>query len=150
MKCGIYIAENWSQIKAWVDQLEDDGVIVSNLKSAFALPEAQLQLVNLIIYENALKIQKQLQSHGETVVAQLDVLTKFKEALYGIEAAEKLQKVLEKNPDLEFVMSNPAEFLYAPITSCEVERLFSLLKQKLDDCQNILMENVQKYLFMRL
>ena len=41
-------------------------------------------------------------------------------------------------------------FLYAPKTSCEVERLFSLLKQKLDSCQNILMKNAPKYLFMRL
>ena len=69
-----------------------------------ALPEAQLHLVNLIISENTLKIQKQFQSHGETISVQLNALKKFKEALFGTEAADNLQKVLENNPDLEFVV----------------------------------------------
>ena len=76
--------------------LKDDGVIVSILMSAFALPEAQLLLFNLIVCENALKIQKQFQSHSETISVQQNTVKKFREALFGTDSADKLQKDSQK------------------------------------------------------
>ena len=78
------------------------------------------------------------------------LLIKFEEALYGTSALEKWQSVLAKNPDLNFIRDNCAVFLYGPLTSCAVERLFSILKSKLDNYTNMKSETIYKHLFMQI
>ena len=150
IRCGVYIAEKFALIKEWVDNLPDDGIIISSLKSAFANSAEQTQLVNLLVYEIAIKLQVEMQAQGQTVISQLHTLGKFKEAIFSTDATDKFIAVLTKNPDLEFVTTHPALFAYVPLTSCEVERLFSLLKINLENCRNIKLETVQKLLFMRI
>ena len=101
-------------------------------------------------YEQALQIQIELQATGSTVLAQFEQLIKFEEALYGTSALEKWQSFLAKNQDLNFIRDNCAVFLYGPLTSCAVERLFSILKSKLDNCTNVKSETIYKHLFMRI
>ncbi len=50
--------------------------------------------------------------------------------MFGTDTEEKLNTVMGKNPDLKVLRDNLASFLFAPITSCEVERVFSAMKAK--------------------
>ena len=100
--------------------------------------------------EQALQIQIEFEATGSIVLAQFEKLIKFEDALYGISALGKWQSVLAKNPDLNFIRDNCAVFLYGPLTTCAVERLFSILKSKLDNCTNITNQTIYLHLFMRM
>ena len=107
MRCGIHIAKNFEAIRDWVNDLEEDGLIVHNVREAFQAENLQFELVNLMAYEQALQIQVELQATGSTV---FEKLIKFEEALYGTSALEKWQSVLAKNPDLKFIRDICAVF----------------------------------------
>ena len=100
--------------------------------------------------EKALEMEKELQTQGLTLAQQFTLLDDFKGAVFGTEAEEKFNSVIQKNPDLQYLRENLASLLYAPITSCEIERLFSVMKVKEVNSANISSENLQKLLFIRL
>ena len=86
---------------------------------------------------------------------QLKVLDDVKSKLSGY-SLEKLDKSLMKNPDLEKFTSktNSLQFRvkisHSPLTSCEIERSFSLYKNILADKRyNLLEENIEKFLIMQ-
>ena len=110
MQCGIYIAKNFEAIQDRVNDLEEDRLIVQNVREAFQAENLQFELVNLMSYEQALQIQIELQATASTVLAQFEQLIKFEEALYGTSALEKWQSVLAKKPDLSFIRDNCAVF----------------------------------------
>ena len=55
-----------------------------------------------------------------------------------------------KNRDLIVLREKLAAPLFVPITSCELERLFSVMKAKEVNSGKISSENLQKMLFLRL
>ena len=150
VKCGIFVAKNWDKMCEWVLSLDDEGMIVENVKTAFRDPEAQAELSNLLSLEKALEMQKELQTQGLTLAEQFTLLDDFKGAVFGTEAEEKFNSVIQKNPDLQYLRENLASRLSAPITSCEIERLFSVMKVKEVNSANISSENLQKLFFIRL
>ena len=97
MRCGIYFAKFFEAIRVWVNDLEEDGLIVQNAREAFHSENLQFKnILNLMAYEQAMQIQIELQATGSTVLAQFEKLIKFEEALYGTSALEKWQSVLAK------------------------------------------------------
>ena len=151
VKCGNFVAKKWDKICEWVLSLDDEGMIVKNVKTAFRDPEAQAELSNLLSLEKALEMQKELQTQGLTLAQQFTLLDDFKEAVFDSEAVqEKFNSVIQKDPDLQYLRENLASLLFAPITSCEIERLFSVMKVKEVNSANISSENLQKLLFIRL
>ena len=142
--------KNWDKIREWVLSLDDEGMIVENVKTAFREPEAQGELSNLLSLEKALEMQKVLQTQGLTLAQQFTLLDDFKGAVFGTEGEEKFKSVIQKNPDLQYLREHLASLLYAPITSSEIERLFSVMKVKEVNSANISSENLQKLLFIRL
>ena len=104
-------------------------MIVENVKTAFRDPEAQAELSNLLSLEKALEKQKKLQTQGLTLAQQFTLLDDFKGAVFGTQAEEKFNSVIRKNSDLQYLREYLASLLYAPITSCEIERLFSVTQR---------------------
>ena len=133
-----FCRKNWDKICEWVLSLDDEGMIVENVKTAFRDPETQAELSNLLSLEKALEMQKELQTQRLTLVQQFTtLLEEFKGAVFGTEAEEKFNSVVQKNPDLQYLREHLASLLYAPITSCEIERLFSVMKVKEVNSANI-------------
>jgi hypothetical protein len=75
-------------------------------------------------------------------------------------ALEKLQKVIGKNSDLKTVaaksrgqnIEEPADiqtYMYAPCTSVDVERFFSVLHAFILDRPHILEETINKLMFIK-
>ena len=94
--------------------------------------------------------QKKLQKQGLLVSEQLKILSEFEEKIFGTDAACKLASTLEKNPALKIIKENNAKYLYAPLTSCAIERLFSLVRSKQLNSSKILIKNMENLLFMRI
>ena len=79
MKCGIHIIKNFEKKLKWVADLDDDGLLVTNFKSAFANAAAaaeEEELVWLVPSEEAGVIQKKLQKQDRVVSEQLKILWK--------------------------------------------------------------------------
>lgn len=93
---------------------------------------------------------KSLESQGMKKSEQMDVLNETKSKLKD-EALAKLNRSLEKSPDIiSFVGNNDfshrKKTLYAPLTSVDVERSFSIYKNILTDRRlNLTTENIEKY-----
>ena len=145
-----FVAKNCDKICEWVSSLDDEGMIVENVRTALRDPEAQAELSNLLSLEKALEMQKELQTQGLTLAQLFTLLDDVKGAVFGTEAEENFNSVIQKNPELQYLRENLASLLYAPITSCEIERLFSVMKVKEVNSANISSENFQKLLFIRL
>ena len=110
--------------------MDDDGLLVTNVKSVFANAVEEEELVWLVPLEVAFVSQKKLQKQGLKVSEQLKILTEFGGKMFGTDAAGKLDLTLEKNPALKIFKESNAKYLYAPLTSCAIERLFSLVRSK--------------------
>jgi len=91
-----------------------------------------------------------LEKQGLKKLEQMDLLNEAKSQLKD-EALIKLNKSLAKNPDIHtFVENNDFTFrkktIYAPLTSVDVERSFSIYKNILSDRrQSLTTENIEKY-----
>lgn len=86
----------------------------------------------------------QLEKHGLTVPQQLAILTAVKNKLSG-KYLEKLQRVLDKNPAVNFFENMPADQKikceYVPMVSIYVEQSFSIYKYILSDRRRSLTES---------
>ena len=103
-----FYRKNWDKICEWVLSLDDEGMIVENVKTAFRDPEAQAELSNLLSLEKALEMQKELQTQGLTLAQQFTLLNDFKGAVFVTEAEEKFNSVYQKNQDLHCLRENLA------------------------------------------
>ena len=74
-----------------------------------------MKLLKIIACETAIEVRKKLQACDFEIASQLMLQDEFRTALYR----------------LAYLQENLVFDLYAPLTSCEIEKLFSLLKSKL-------------------
>lgn len=85
-----------------------------------------------------------LEKHGLTVPEQMATLASVKSKLRG-DVLEKLDRVLVKNPDLNFFTKMPADqkiaCKYVPMVSIAVEQSFSMYKYMLSDRRHSLNES---------
>ena len=88
----------------------------------------------LNVYEEAIsKVSSAPEEKGESVKKKCDKVTASN---IGLATFKKIRNILEGRNEEHFPMMNPADissFKYAPVTSTEVERSFSMLKHLLSD-----------------
>ena len=85
-----------------------------------------------------------MQRNGLKLKEQPYLLDEFKGAIIGTQAEKKIIKVIEKNPGIEQLKQNIGHFLFARLTTCEVERFFSLMKDKVLNSATIKCEDIAK------
>lgn len=144
---AFYYAEHFTDIKKFVLALEDkDSKALDQLKEIIVKPELEQDLFELCEYKFLTEAITKLETRGLTVKEQLNVLNDVKSKLSGDDLT-KLESVLSKNPDLYFfkdmAVDEKLKALYAPLTSVDVERSFSIYRYILSDRRHSLTnENV--------
>lgn len=143
-RAAFYYAENFSPIKSFVNELETDSKKVTQLKQTINDANLEQSLFTLHGYKFLTDAITKLESQGMTVEQQLAVVSSVKSKLSGDEL-EKLNKVLSKNPDLNFFRDLPVDYKikanFAPMTSVDVERSLSVFKYILSDRRHSLTES---------
>jgi len=146
-----YYFENYEIVKKFIkNELKATSGAAQKLKKLIenTTLEDELFYVNefAFIPKTITKLEEQSLKKSE----QFEILNETKSKLKD-EALAKLSKSLEKNPDiLEFVNNMEFTFrkktMYAPLTSVDVERSFSIYKNILSDRrQRLTTENIEKY-----
>ena len=149
ISCGLYLANNFSVIKSFVLNLEDEGLIVAAAKEAWGMVNLEAELAQLLPLGYAVEMQKKLEGR-QLVNESLHFLNEFKEAVAGTPAELKLAVTLDKNSGFKLLREQPCTFRNAPIVTADVERLFSRMKATQTAKPNINIETMHKLLFMAL
>lgn len=154
LNASFFYAENFSSIKTFVLALEQDSKAVEQLQDCISKAELQKELFKIHNFKFLTEAITKLEKRGMTIEEQTTVLSSVKSKLTGIELA-KLEQVLSKNPDIDFWESLPVDlqikYKYAPLTSVDAERSFSIYRHILSDRRysltepNVAMLNVIQY-----
>jgi hypothetical protein len=132
----------------FITTLPNDCQAIINIKN-MNKEELENQLISMKDYSFLPKLIEKLETQGLGVDKELKILEEAKEKLTDF-AKEKLIKSLDKNPDLKKFTENRnydhrKNILYAPLTTVDVERSFSLYKNILTDRRHRLTEsNIEK------
>lgn len=146
MEAAFYYAENFATVKAFVEGMDDDSQAIVQAKKLFndhdILPQlAIIKSTFPVLVHTITALERRL-----PLVQSMDLVEKLQEKLLLEPFAEKLKKVLEKNPGFKKLQmvarvlrgsiedfegedpNSPAMFANAPIVTCDVERSFSYLR----------------------
>lgn len=154
-----YYSDNFNSIQKIIDELEADSESVKHAKRIFEdTDKLRSQLCKIkqhyvFLIGSIDKLQTKGVTLEESVRIVIDTIARI-QTVPDVEVREKMQAVLKKNPGLtsltaiskndiaalnkfeQFTSMSPtdlAAFKYAPITSCDVERSFSVFKSMLHD-----------------
>lgn len=133
--------ENFKKVTTFIDRLDGDNEVTKQLKRLTKDKTLQDELLSLYEYRFLPATIKKLESQGLKLVDQLKIFSvaeeKLKESTF---ARDKLLASLNKNPDIDVFrdvdkmdLAFRKDTLYAPLTSVDVERSFSLYKTILTD-----------------
>ena len=145
MNAAFFYAEHFSKIKRFVDALNpNESKAVVQLQKCIEDEVLQRELFNISQFKYLTEAITKLEARGLTVREQHAILTKAKSKLSGDEL-EKLNSWLSKNPDVDFFEKLPVDqqlkYNFAPLTSVDVERSFSIYKYILSDRRQSLTES---------
>ena len=115
----------------FVDGLEEECFIVVAGKEAWSDPDLEAQL------EGCLPLQE-----------SLSLLKQFRESVAGTAAEWKIYALIDKNTGVQLLSEQPCTFCNVPLVTCDVERLFSRMKQAQKFKPNATMETIHNFLFM--
>lgn len=145
LNAAFYYAEHFSAIRIFATSLSSKkSKAVTKLKKVVAKRSINTSLYEVHKYKFLAEAITQLEKHGLTVPQQLEILKSVKSKLSG-EYLEKLERVLDKNPDVNFFENQPADQKikceYVPMVSIYVEQSFSIYKYILSDRRHSLTES---------
>lgn len=145
LNAAFYYAENFSAIKTFVQALDEDGSqSVAKAKEIIDDDTLERALYSVHKYTFLTEAITQLEKRGMTVEEQIGITSAVKCKLSGT-ALDKFERVISRNPDINFFERMPVEqkiiSRYAPLTSVDVERSFSIYKYILSDQRHSLTES---------
>lgn len=145
LNAAFFYAEHFSVIKNFAIALEEkDSKIISKLKKAISNQYLEPSLYEVHKFKFLTEAITRLEKQGMTVTEQWAILTSVKGKLNDV-YLEKLDKVLMKNPDLNFFEKMPVDQKikceHTPMVSVEAERSFSQYKYVLSDRRHSLTES---------
>lgn len=172
LDAATYYADNFQQIFDILQQLnEEDAIAISQAKTAMSTRGVQENLVYIKsnfsrLSETITKLETKDVPLVSSVQHVVELISELENSpgRYAQSALDKLNSVLSKNPgynkliqisdilkgdghldpnEEEFSLSDIANFKFAPVTSCDVERSFSQYK-------NVLAENRHSFKFEHL
>lgn len=149
LNAAFYYAENFTAIKTFATSLSSkNSKAVTKLKKAIAKRSINTSLYEVHKFKFLAEAIKELEKHGLSVPQQMAILTSVQSKLSG-EYAKKLERVLQKNPDVNFFENMSADQKikcdYVPMVSIYVEQSFSIYKYILSDRRRSLTDaNVSK------
>lgn len=145
LNAAFYYAEHFSVIKSFALSLSSkNSKAVAKLKKAVESESVNTSLYEVHKYKFLTEAITRLEKHAMPVPEQLDILTSVQNKLSGI-YSDKLGRVLEKNPDVNFFANMPADQKikceYVPMVSIYVEQSFSIYKYILSERRQSLTES---------
>ncbi|OXA64048.1 CGG triplet repeat-binding protein 1 [Folsomia candida] len=177
LKATEFYAQHFNEMKDIIETIKNDAASVNTLKTMIQSHDLPRNLAFISLnYTFLAEKLTELQEHGGSLHQTLQYLDEIENKLLkvngniGKAVIEKFRTVIGKNPDLEKLKQissilegesdeelpaelNPAEvaaFNYAPLTSVETERSFSMHKFLLSDRrQEITPENLEMELVSR-
>lgn len=174
LNAALFYADNFSVIKEIIATFDsNNSAYIKSAQEAMAAKGAVAKLNYIKAHFSKLpEVIKKLETSGTPMTENYRIIEDFYNELYSApgalaaSAAEKMKLVLKNNPGYELfnqicgVLNGSSEnvpakikpelishFKFAPVTSCNVERSFSLYKNILTDKrQRLLPENIEKIL----
>ena len=150
LEAAFYYCENFDVICEFINKLVAKNEAIVELKELLFNPNLRIQITRLIKFkcltQNIIEIQKQ----SLPVRDQMKIIKNLQQILSGF-SLKKLNECLSKNPDLKLFIDNltPEEF-YAPLTTVDVERSFSIYKSLLTDRRmRFSDDNLKKFFFVK-
>lgn len=154
LNAAFYYADNFSAIKSFALALESkQSKSIAKLKKTIVKPELEQSLYEIRKYKFLTEAIKRLEKHELTVPEQMVILSSVKRKLNGVDL-EKFERVLIKNPDVNFFDDMPVDQKikcdYTPMVSVDADRSFSIYKYILSDRRRSLTEsNIAKLNFIQ-
>lgn len=152
VNAAVFYAENFNAIKEFLYRLDaEDAQAIDAAQKLSQDETVRQQLLEVYDLKNVVHAIKKLEAQGITVQEQWNILQEVQSQLPGF-AKAKLEASLAKNPDILKIVENfktveNLEFCikakYAPLTSVDVERSFSV-------CKNTLSTNRESFTFCNL
>lgn len=178
IKAAVYMAENFDRLQLFLDKLDSiEAKSIAKAKKTIADPEIKSELAFIKNhFERLPDVIKSLEERGlslgdairkfTSVQAWLQAIRNRKGLLQkfeyvrdrnkGLALLEKIAHILEEGTQKEkddFIdQYSPEElqaFSHAPITSCDVERSFSVYNRVLEDCRrSFVFDNLSKHVII--
>lgn len=175
IEAAIYFAIHFEEIKAFLNELDsDEAECINNAKAIISIPTMKKELAFIKSnFECLVSSITKLQGQGIPLAKALEIFESVRTKLQSIrgrpEFLNKFDRVIARNngflkikeiasildtgnatkPDEYIDELSPVEmssFMYAPITSCDVERTFSKYKQVLgDQRRSFLFDNLKMH-----
>jgi hypothetical protein len=147
LECSKWIYLNVSKMQSFLNHS-----IAYNLKQLYDNPAFDLEFIYIHELLKLPEIIKQLESSSLSIYQQIDLLKSARVLTTDPLLLERFDNILATNPDLEFftnfsgVKSSSKYYVYAPLTTCWVERSFSAMKYILGDRRNMSVETLKQQL----
>ena len=148
---AVYNANNYNQVTKFLENIPNKSKSISTAKLLLKDSILKDELITILDYSFLSKYVMKLELENLKVKKQLKIIEKIRDNLYSNYLA-KFSKILEGNPDLIQFTSSSNEFehlkniKFAPLTSVDVERSFSIYKRILDDDRHNLSKKTLKHL----
>lgn len=149
--CAYYILDNISEVKSFILNINEDNCKpLQKAKSIIQNDTFDTQLLSLIKFRHLTSIIQKFQSPYLTIEQQYQLIEDAKNGLSDV-YLDTLNKYLESNSGFQSIKKLRIEsrklFFYAPMTTVDVERSFSvyndLLSKKRHNLKDI---NIEKYM----
>lgn len=144
MNAAFYYAKNFSAVKSFALALDDDVKCVKQLQACIKKDTLEKELLEIYKYQFLPEAITRLEKRNLTAEDQMAIFSSVKQKLSGC-VLIKLEVSISKNPDINFYESLPVDkkikMMYAPMTSVDVERSFSLYRYILSDRRRSLTES---------
>lgn len=147
LDCALWFYNNSSLVTLFLDEH-----VAINLKKQFDKPSFDREYREIQEFLRLPRIIKSLESSNLSVYQHLDLLNEARNLIQDSAIKDQFDHIFDTNPDLQFfksfsgIKSNEKYYMYAPLTSCWVERSFSAMKQILSDNRNLSVDTLKQLL----
>ena len=151
LKTGFYYDKHFDIICRFINTIDyKNNKTLNKLKELVQNKELKSQLSDLIKFEIITQSITEIQTQGLSVNKQLNIIKNLKKMLSSYSLC-KLNKCIARNPDLKCFQTNyPKCYTFAPLTTVDVERSFSILNNILADNRKCFSnDNLEKYVFVK-
>lgn len=179
IEAAIYFADHFDEIRAFLNELNsDEATSIKNAKKIIEKANLRNDLAFIKCHFSCLPVAiTKLEKKGVLIIDAINIFNSVRSSLLAIRGREdfllKFDFVRSKNRGLKIMEMiagilagdrnettendkikelTPDEiqaYKYAPITSCDVERSFSVNKRVLDDCRrSFVFENLKKHVVL--
>jgi len=151
LKTSFYYEKHFDIICDFIQTVDyKNNKTLNKLKELVQNKELKTQLSDLLKFEVITKSITEIQTQGLSVDKQLNIIKNLEKKLSTYSLC-KLNKCISKNPDLKcFQINYPKCVTFAPLTTVDVERSFSILNNILaDNRKGFTNDNLEKYVFVK-